>query len=548
MAARACYSKAGTGSAGVLLLAGATFLASVVGPAQAASAQLPDVHYRTAIVQLDRGNEAKAEVALKLALQGNPLDARAHLLLATLLAQRGEIDLAIVGLQRAATLDPQAVALYNLGTLLLSRGEPVQAARMLEAAIQARPDHVPAHNNLAKAYYLSGLPELAAAGYGEALRLDSSNGLARANLALLTAAAVDANGPADPARGSGDPGPGEVGGARHRSPDAERMIEVDATLFAVATLESRSEGFNFLRLVRLNFDYFASDHDRDGSGYQAPGDIGAVSDLAQQGWLLVASVDYLVNIANAADDRVAVLARPHLTTLSGTPATFLAGGEFVFEVSGLNSGDIKPYPFGTTLKVTPALLSTPAADGTPRVHITVEVGRTSVLELLASDDDQLVAFEKFNVSSQAVLAMGQTLIHIGHNQRESRTGRNGVPGLRSVPLLKYFFSTRTTAETNSAVILLLTPRDPAFMDERNRTAISAFVAQRRAFVRALRGGEEAVREFRERYPEWYRIPPNRYGSHVFLMNRSEAYRAISGEELAAESLDFEILRRKPRNE
>jgi hypothetical protein len=59
-------------------------------------------------------------------------------------------------------------------------------------------------------------------------------------------------------------------------------------------------------------------------------------------------------------------------TLSGTPATFRVGGEVVFRVAGDISGDIKPYPFGTTLNVTPALLLKPTEDGNPRVHMKIE--------------------------------------------------------------------------------------------------------------------------------------------------------------------------------
>ena len=51
-----------------------------------------------------------------------PLDAAAHFLLASLLAQEGKSDQAIVGFQRALTLDPtNPETLYNLGTMLLSR-------------------------------------------------------------------------------------------------------------------------------------------------------------------------------------------------------------------------------------------------------------------------------------------------------------------------------------------------------------------------------------------------------------------------------------------
>jgi Flp pilus assembly protein TadD len=86
-------------------------------------------------------NLGKANLEVKLALQDNPLDAASHFLLGCLLEQKGEHDQAIVGFQRASTLDPtKPEALYNLGTMLLLRGEAaVPAARLLENAVLIAP-------------------------------------------------------------------------------------------------------------------------------------------------------------------------------------------------------------------------------------------------------------------------------------------------------------------------------------------------------------------------------------------------------------------------
>jgi type II secretory pathway component GspD/PulD (secretin) len=324
------------------------------------------------------------------------------------------------------------------------------------------------------------------------------------------------------------------------------MIEIDAVLFIMTGLDQQEAGFNFLKLINLNFNYFASDHKRQGTGYAVPPAVtGAVGSAYQWGWIFAAAASYSVNIANASSDRVAVLARPHLTALNGTPAKFLAGGELVYKVSGNISGDIKPYPFGTTLTVTPTLLRTPAEDGTPRVHLRVEAGRTSVLALLDTDPNLPTAFTKVTVASEAVLSLGQTLILSGLSQRESRTGRSGVPVLRDIPILKYFFSTRTTTTADTAVIILITPRDPAFSGERNRKALAEFVEKRRAFLRARQGTGEDMRRFRERYPDWDQFPPNRFASHIFLMETSEMYRVVSGQELISEDVNLELLGPKP---
>ena len=104
-------------------------------------------------------------------------------------------------------------AQFNLGTLLLRRGEAVPAALQFENTVLVRPDYVPAYNNLAKAYFLAGLPELALAAYEEALRRDPSNAIALKNRQRL-AAAGDNQLPS----GRGWGAAGRDPGARHSCP------------------------------------------------------------------------------------------------------------------------------------------------------------------------------------------------------------------------------------------------------------------------------------------------------------------------------------------
>ena len=158
-------------------------------------------YYRAAVKALDYGNPKRAIVKLKLAVQANPLDSRAHYLLGELLARQGAPEQAIVAFQRAVWLDPtHSQALHNLGTLLLRRGEAIPAAELLEAAISNNPGYIPPYNSLAKAYFLADLPELAMTTYQEVLRLDPANAVASQNLHLLLAAADDKAGDPDNAK------------------------------------------------------------------------------------------------------------------------------------------------------------------------------------------------------------------------------------------------------------------------------------------------------------------------------------------------------------
>lgn len=116
-----------------------------------------------------------------------------------------------------------------------------------------------------------------------------------------------------------------------------------------------------------------------------------------------------------------------------------------------------------------------------------------------------------------------------------------------IPLLKYFFSTQVTTTSDAAVIMLLTPRDPAFWAEENDKATADFVALRRAFIQARHGSEEDLRLFKERHPNWGHMAPNRFGSHVFLMEATETYRALSGQDLIATDVDLQPLGPKAKD-
>jgi len=575
-----------------------------------------EARYEAARVALAKGSVDRAKRELKLLLQSNPLHADSHLMLASLLAQEGDLEQAIVGFRQALALEPNnAVARYNLGTALLWRGEVLAAARLLEEDVLARPDHVPSYNSLGKAYFLAGLPELAVASFREALQRDPENAVARTNLALLTGEAAlpgrPVQGGAGDGRGSASAissapavaapltagvGPlnslpveggvpiaaagfplsreqaevealqeilrdlrhvtaerrggqlvlsGWTSDAKQRkildkiligrtnvldlttddTGDPHRMIEVDATLFMVLGLDTESAGHNFLRRIEVQ----ASLSDGALAGFE---------------WLYSAALNYEVKIANVSEQRVAFLPRPHLTSLSGSPATFLAGGDIVFKVAGEISGDSKPYPFGTRLEVTPTVLRTPGEDGHPRVRLAITAGRKTVLPVSSPEAeaaDGSVVFDNVTVTSEAILTLDQTLILTGLNQRERRVGRSGVPGLKSIPIIKYLFSSRITSTSDLAMIILLTPRDPAFRDEQDRQALEAFVEMRSAYTRAARGTPEDLRRFQERYPDWYKLAPNRFASHFFLMEVSEAYRKVSALDLADEALDFDLL-------
>ena len=327
--------------------------------------------------------------------------------------------------------------------------------------------------------------------------------------------------------------------------EGNRMVQIDVVIVVVSETVAQSIGFDFLNLVNVQYDFFATRHHRDGIGFQAPGQIGAVSRRTQWGELFNAKVDYNVTIANADKQQVQIIARPHLTTLNGQRAEFLAGGEIVFQVSGIETGDIRPYPFGIELNVTPTILRTPGPNGETQVLLDVEASRISILgRLLTGEgapgaDD--VNFDKTRVKSTTLLGMDETLILSGLYQREYRVRFSGVPILRKIPVLNLLFSNKAEVDDVLSTIIFITPREPAKVDQQLQDDIQAFIQRRIAYMRAREEGPEAIEKFKEDYPDWYQPQNNRYATHFSLVNNSRMYRELRGEDLRAEKLRRNLL-------
>jgi len=115
---------------------------------------------------------------VKLALQDNPLDAESHFLFGCLLERKGEPTRRSWRISvRWRSIQPTPTRSTTWGRCCCGgerRFRPPSRSRVpyRSAPITSRP-----YNNLAKAYFLAGLPELAVASYEEVLRRDSSNAI-----------------------------------------------------------------------------------------------------------------------------------------------------------------------------------------------------------------------------------------------------------------------------------------------------------------------------------------------------------------------------------
>lgn len=174
------------------------------------------------------------------------------------------------------------------------------------------------------------------------------------------------------------------------------------------------------------------------------------------------SINYSLNIANAADSRSEVLAQPTLLALDRQPSTFFSGRSITLGLAGLagSQGTFTDKPIGVSLSVTPTFI-----DGETML-VSVRAARSFVEQVDANVSfGQSMQTSRNAITSNVILKFGQTLVLSGLAEQEIQHQVDGVPVLKDIPLLQYLFSQRGVQRFKRSVIVLITPRKPE--DERS---------------------------------------------------------------------------------
>ena len=114
---------------------------SAAGKALELDPQLAEAHALLADLQQDQWHWAEAEVEYKRALDLNPNNAAAHVGLANWLLCQGRIDEALTWAQRARELDPLGVSGVQTGFILLFARRYDEAIRELRSVLAVHPDY-----------------------------------------------------------------------------------------------------------------------------------------------------------------------------------------------------------------------------------------------------------------------------------------------------------------------------------------------------------------------------------------------------------------------
>jgi pilus assembly protein CpaC len=167
--------------------------------------------------------------------------------------------------------------------------------------------------------------------------------------------------------------------------------------------------------------------------------------------------------ALAEDQLIHILAEPNLTTMSGEPANFLAGGEFPIPVStSSNTVSLEFKQYGISL----AFLPTVMAHDQIVLHVRPEVSQldkaNGVTFLLGANGGNttgvsIPALTVRRADTTVQLGSGQSFVIAGLLQDQTTLTGNAVPGLGDVPVLGALFRSDSFQRNESELVIVVTP-------------------------------------------------------------------------------------------
>lgn len=147
-------------------------------------------------------------------------------------------------------------------------------------------------------------------------------------------------------------------------------------------------------------------------------------------------------------------ATPRVTTLNGQPAELVNGGETpVLVPAGLGTTAIEFKQFGVQLEAVPHILG----QGRLRMQVKPEVSERDFSNAVTVGGVTVPAFTVRRASTEVEMNFGETLVIAGLISQREDASTVGVPGLSKLPWLGAAFGTKRYTESETELIILVTP-------------------------------------------------------------------------------------------
>lgn len=153
------------------------------------------------------------------------------------------------------------------------------------------------------------------------------------------------------------------------------------------------------------------------------------------------------------DGEAKVLASPRILTVNNLGAFLDLTETFFSRVSGERVANLVPVTAGTTLRVTPRVID---EAGGKRIQLILDI-EDGTLDTNNSTGD-LPLVRKTNISTQAVIQEGQSLLIGGYNVESSNLTSSRVPLLSSIPVIGKAFTSEQKNSLQRKRLFMITPR------------------------------------------------------------------------------------------
>lgn len=158
---------------------------------------------------------------------------------------------------------------------------------------------------------------------------------------------------------------------------------------------------------------------------------------------------------DAMDDEgfITMLAEPNLTALSGSSASFIAGGEYPVPVPDQNGIAIEFKEFGVKLDFTPTVLNS----GNISLQVAPEVSDISTSGAIQIVGISVPSITTRRTSTTVELGSGQSFAIAGLIQNRVIQNASKVPGLGDIPILGALFRSTKFRNNETELLIVVTP-------------------------------------------------------------------------------------------
>ena len=153
-----------------------------------------------------------------------------------------------------------------------------------------------------------------------------------------------------------------------------------------------------------------------------------------------------------------MLTVPSVVTLNNLEATFSARENFFVRVAGNQDASLNRVTAETLLKVTPLVSGSPGSGQDRRIRLLISVQDGSVDGSIGAVVDSLPRTLENQISTQAVVKGGDTLVIGGQVVRKRINSLSGLPILGSIPLVGHLTNSRSTEVAQFVRIYVVRPR------------------------------------------------------------------------------------------